>query len=467
MSEPVEQLKRRLSQMAVGRHLSYGTVRARLTLLYGCLFALSGAALMAIAYLLLVNAGFVFSLGGAANTGPASVPPPRGASVSLPTAGLRTHPSPETLAYWRGVARCMRTRGFTGFPDPTDVVPRRSGSFQEVSDRSGAILLYPRSLDMRSAAYVSAADACGVLADNPQQFAHETGARSQVREQLLLQSAIALGAMSLLSLALGWFIAGRALQPLVDAYAAQRQFVANASHELRAPLTRQRALIQVALADPHADQASLREAHERVLVSEERLEQLINGLLTLARGQAGLARREDLDIAVIAAEVLLTYRAEARASGLKVHTALAPAQGQGDRLLLERLLANLIGNAIRHNTARGEVNVATGTRDRAPFLSVTNTGPVVAPEDVQRLLRPFERMGAVRAVTDGGHGLGLSIVRAIADAHGAELRLSPQPAGGLAVEVVLSAPRTRSRPVFGGTWLRRAGQRRALERLSD
>ena len=119
--------------------------------------------------------------------------------------------------------------------------------------------------------------------------------------------------MSLLSLGLGWLMAGRVLQPLEDSYQAQRQFVANASHELRAPLTRQRALIQVALADPDANFASLRAAHERVLASEQHLEQMIDALLALTRGQAGLERRERLDLA--AARLPGHARARVRARG--------------------------------------------------------------------------------------------------------------------------------------------------------
>jgi signal transduction histidine kinase len=476
MSNPVAGLNGWFTRMAVGRHLSHRTVRARLTVLYGGLFVLSGAGLMAIAYLLLVNAGFVFSLqsGPAPATGPQGSPPPRSAlrnvlpgagalrKLPLPNAGMRTHPSAQTMVYWRGVARCMHQRGIAAFPDPAAAVPRSLGSVTEVSDRDGAILVYPTRLDRGSTAFTNAAIACGLFADNAQQLRRDTGTRAQVREQLLLQSAIALAAMSLLSLGLGWFIAGRALEPLEASYAAQRQFVASASHELRAPLTRQRALIQVALADPDANEASLRAAHERVLAAEQHLEEMISALLTLTRGQAGLERREQVDLAAVASEVLRAHGADANALGLRFHATLETAPAQGDPRLIERLLANVIGNAIRHNTPGGEVEITTGTRERAAFASVSNSGPVVGPEHVERLFRPFERLAGARTSHDGGHGLGLSIVRAIADAHRAELGVTAQPQGGLRVEVVFPVVRTGPRVPFAGARLRRTAPRTTL-----
>ena len=219
--------------------------------------------------------------------------------------------------------------------------------------------------------------------------------------------------MSLLSLLLGWLMAGRVLKPLEDSYEAQRQFVANASHELRAPLTRQRALIEVALADPQPTVESLRAAHERVLASEQHLEQLIAGLLTLTRGQAGLERREQLDLRTLTSEAMLVREWQIAEHDLEVRTTLAGAPIVGDPRLLERLTANLIDNAIRHNVPDGRIEIATGISERHAFLSVANTGPAVPPEQVERLFRPFQRL-AGRTRHDGGHGLGLSIVQAIA-----------------------------------------------------
>jgi signal transduction histidine kinase len=293
----------------------------------------------------------------------------------------------------------------------------------------------------------------------------------------LVNSGIALAIVAVLALITGWLVAGRMLRPirtitrtarrisstslherlaldgpqdelkelgdtlddlfgrLDAAFEAQRHFVANASHELRAPLTRQRALIQVALADPDADFTSLRAAHERVLASEQHLEQMIDGLLALTRGQAGLERREHLDLATVAAQVLRVRDAETADLGLDVRATLAPASTAGDPRLLERLIANLIDNAIRHNIPHGHVEITTGTRHQRAFLMVTNSGATIPPEEVPRLLQPFQRLQGARTNHAGGSGLGLAIVDAIAAAHRATLTAQPGADGGLTVEV--------------------------------
>jgi signal transduction histidine kinase len=212
--------------------------------------------------------------------------------------------------------------------------------------------------------------------------------------------------------------------------------VANASHELRTPLARQRAIIQVALADPKATASSLREAHERVLASGAEEERLIDALLTLARGQAGLEHREPLDLAAVAGQVVAGRRSDARARPLEVRSELSPALASGDPRLVERLAANLVDNAIRHNVDGGSVEISTVTRGARAVLRVANTGPVVPEAEIDRLFQPFQRMAPERTRGgDRGTGLGLSIVRAIADAHGAAIATRPHPDGGLEVEV--------------------------------
>jgi signal transduction histidine kinase len=299
--------------------------------------------------------------------------------------------------------------------------------------------------------------------------------------QLLAQSGIALGAMAIVSMGLGWIVAGRVLRPLRTitttarrisatslheriamggpndelkelgdtfddllarlerAFQAQRQFVANASHELRTPLARQRTVAQVALADPDASVDSLRAAHERVLASGAEQERLIDALLTLARGQAGPRTSEPFDLASVTSEVLLTRRDEAERHGLDVHQTLSAAPAEGDRRLVERLIANLLDNAIAYNQPDGHVEVVVGTCLGHAVVSVSNSGPVVPASDVERLLQPFQRNGPERTGHGRGVGLGLSIVHAVAEAHGATLEVHPHAQGGLAVEVAFPA----------------------------
>jgi signal transduction histidine kinase len=299
--------------------------------------------------------------------------------------------------------------------------------------------------------------------------------------QLLIQSGIALAGVALLSLVLGWLVAGRALRPLrtmtaaarrisqrnlherlavqgpadelkdlgdtVDdllgrlesAFEAQRRFVANASHELRTPLTLGRALLEDHLADPNATPDSFRTTSERLLAISEHQERLLEALLTLASSERGLERREYVDLATVTDHVIRTRQPEIARRKLQITAPLEPAPVLGDPRLLERLVANLVDNALRHNSAHGRVRITSATEAGHAILSVTNSGPVVPAAEVTRLLQPFQQLRADRTGHGDGYGLGLSIVEAIAAAHDATLTAQAQPRGGLAIEVSFPA----------------------------
>jgi signal transduction histidine kinase len=314
-----------------------------------------------------------------------------------------------------------------------------------------------------------------------------------VLHQLLSRSGVALALMAVLSIALGWFMAGRVLRPLstitaaareisadrlgdrlalsgprdelrelgdtFDAllarleasFRAQRQFIANASHELRTPLARQRVIGQVALADPGATIETLRSAHERVLAAGAQQQQLIEALLTLARGQAGLDKPELFDLAAVTRQVLIARQTDAKTRNLTLHTALDPAPAAGSPPLAEQLAANLVDNALRHNLPGGRVDISTGMRNSRAVLSVLNTGPAVPAAVLDRLFQPFQRLAADRTSRGEGLGLGLSVVQAIADAHGASITARPQPAGGLLVEVTFPTASAESSSAIHAT----------------
>ena len=295
--------------------------------------------------------------------------------------------------------------------------------------------------------------------------------------QLLSVSGIALGAVVAVSAGVGWFVAGRVLRPirtittsvreisednlharlaapgpddelkeladtfdqllqrLETAFDAQRQFAANASHELRTPLTFERTLLEVALADPDCTLDSLRATCQRLLALGTQQEQLIESLLTLAQSQTGLAARGPVDLGKAAQDAVSTRTSQLAEAGLRIDTDINPALISGDGHLIGRLITNLLDNAIRYNIPAGFVSLRTALEDDHCALTVANSGPSIAPEQVTRLHRPFERLGPARTGAEDGAGLGLSIVASITRAHGAELSLRPRAEGGLIVRV--------------------------------
>jgi len=229
---------------------------------------------------------------------------------------------------------------------------------------------------------------------------------------------------------------------LERAFDSQRRFVANASHELRTPLTVDRAMLQVALADPNITLDSLRAACGEVLEAGREQERLIDALLTLARSQRGLDRKDPVDLAAVTSEVLHAHEPSAACGGLHVDASLGEATVPGDARLLYQLVSNLVDNAIRHNINGGRVQVTLATSTTEATLTVTNTGPPIAPDQVSRLLQPFQRGTPDRTASPNGLGLGLSIITDIAEAHGASLDVRSRPEGGLNITVSFPADPT-------------------------
>ena len=236
---------------------------------------------------------------------------------------------------------------------------------------------------------------------------------------------------------------------LDQAFDSQRLFVANASHELRTPLSVILTELEVTLSDPDASAEELRRMGSVVAAAAERAQRLVNSLLTLARlqavGGAGeLEVTEPVDLARLVPGALRAVTAEAEEKGVRVETEIEEAVTAGDPRLLERLIGNLVENAIRHNVADGWLRITTGQTNDKVWLHVANGGSVIPGGDVDRLFEPFRRgAGKARTATRGA-GLGLAIVRLIVEAHHGRLQAAAPPFGGLAVRVEL--PRERRRP---------------------
>jgi signal transduction histidine kinase len=423
---------RRLGALRGRLHLPRPTVRLRLTMLYGGLFLLSGAMLLALTNVVV-----------------------RTSAKSV--AAISVHPQIIGKAPGLGTTAPAPLVGATGplLRDP----PRQA----EAVIRAAQAALRGTQHRLVEVLKVAAA-----LPGNE-------------NHMLLVISAIGLGVMAVVSVWLGWIVAGRVLDPLRTitaaareisatnlhrrlalsgpndelrelgdtfdellarleaSFEAQRQFVANASHELRTPLARQRTLAEVALEDPDATVQSLRRSHERLIAAGEEQERLIEALLTLARSERGLAEHQLFDLADLAETVLADRRADLRARRLRLEATLDPAPASGEPRLVERLIANLVDNAISYNARGGSVGVRTAAGAGFATLTVTNTGPIVPAGQVDRLLEPFQRLGGARTATARGSGLGLSIAAAIARAHGGTLTARSQPAGGLELVVRLPA----------------------------
>ena len=313
-------------------------------------------------------------------------------------------------------------------------------------------------------------------------------------QELLVKGLIALFAIGLIGIAGAYAVAGRALRPLhnvtatarrlgeetldqriryagaddevaelartfdamldrlAGAFESQKRFVANASHELRTPLAVMRTEIDVTLSDDEADVAEYRRMAKVVRNASERANGLVDALLVLARSEAQsgrrLVRKVPADLATNVCNALSAVRAEAERMKLDVSSDLQPAPVVGDPSLLDRLAGNLIENAIRYNHLMGKLWLRTGSVDGQARLVVGNTGYEVEPGDVPGLFEPFRRGGWERTGSRGS-GLGLSIVRAVCDAHGGTVSAVAQPGGGL--EVTVSLPGAHTTPVVAAS----------------
>ncbi|HTX11932.1 MAG TPA: HAMP domain-containing sensor histidine kinase [Solirubrobacteraceae bacterium] len=213
---------------------------------------------------------------------------------------------------------------------------------------------------------------------------------------------------------------------------SQQRFLAYAAHELRGEITVQLALAEATLADPNAGTVALREMGEAVAAACQRQVRLLEALLTLARSEYARLRREPIDLAAIAKDVLQAHDH----CGLRTTAALKPARTIGDPQLIERLVANLVTNAVTHNHPGGRFEVSTSTEAGSAVFTIANTGPVIPAGDVTRLFGPFQRLAGRSA---NGVGLGLAIVQAIAHAHDATVTTQPRPCGGLVIDVAFPA----------------------------
>jgi signal transduction histidine kinase len=293
-----------------------------------------------------------------------------------------------------------------------------------------------------------------------------------------IASVIGLGVLIVGAAGLGWLVAGRALAPmrsitqaaqraselrlgqrlaltgaedefkqLADtfdlmlerldaAFTSQKRFVANAAHELRTPLAAMRTAIDVTLAKPHRTPEQLEDMAERVRSSTERAEATIEAMLTLATSELGATTAGMLDLATAAEDALDSATTTIAERKITVDAVLDPAPAHGDRVLLERMIANLVENAVRHNQSGGWIWIRTYARDGSTVFAVVNTGPEVSPEQLPGLFEPFAR-ASDRLDFREGVGLGLSIAEAIARAHDAVITASPRPGGGLQLSITL------------------------------
>jgi signal transduction histidine kinase len=317
------------------------------------------------------------------------------------------------------------------------------------------------------------------------------GQRDLTLSHLLRYSLITLAMVIALAAILGWVISGRALRPvhlittaargasehnlsarvsltgprdelrelaetfdemlgrLQSAFEGRQRFIANASHELRTPLTVMRATVDVVLDNPDSTPADLRGMGADIRAAVDHAEHVIGALLLLARNERGLTVHEELDLAIVAEDVLDT----AETGDRQVHASLEPASIVGDPVLAERLITNLVDNAVRYNIAAGDIWISTHTQADGIQLTVANTGAPISPADIERIFQPFQRLSD--RTSHDGYGLGLAIVASIAAIHGGTAAAHSRDDGGLSVTIAIPASRTTTQGSGVGSLLAR------------
>ncbi len=346
---------------------------------------------------------------------------------------------------------------------------------------SGLVLVAISYLFFRDAAGVnlivptgSSARTNGPDAETELRFQEAVSRSTDALHQGLLRAVIVLAIMTLISIALGWLVAGRVLRPLrsmtattrqisehnlnerlaltgprdelrdladtidgllarLQAHVAEQQrFATNASHELRTPLATTQALLDVAHSDPRSDDGQL---VERLQAVNSRAIDLTEALLLLSRADQRSFTRDQVDLSLVAEEATESLLPLAAKRGVTIETfGGPPAPTVGSQALLMQLAANLVQNAIVHNLPEGgAVWVSTDAHPEGVELTVENTGEELAPDLVSTLTEPFLR-GTERIHTDqAGVGLGLAIAKSITEAHDGSLTLTARADGGLSV----------------------------------
>jgi heavy metal sensor kinase len=303
--------------------------------------------------------------------------------------------------------------------------------------------------------------------------------RRKTLAQLRRLTFAALGGLFLASLGIGYVVAGRVLRPVgqitraarriqatnlserialegpqdelktladtfdemlgrLDAsFTAQRQFVADASHELRNPLAVIQTNADVALQEEGVP-IEVRSRLEAVRRASERMRRLVDDLLALARLELASGSRTDVDLAAVVDEVSDELGPLARAAGLELETHTeAGLHVVADRDAVKRALANLLDNALRYSPASGAVRIGAGRRNGWAVLSVADDGPGLSEGEQERVFERFWRSDSSRSRESGGAGLGLAIVRRIAESHGGDVAVTSAPGAGSTFEIRL------------------------------